>query len=518
MGRCARRGSLAWFAATVALCASGVVSCGRIGFDEKFEQDASVPITVQPDATADLEASDDATRPGDDAAPGGDAASADDSPLDDAASACSPACVNPNGATACVNGSCAPVCSTGFADCDGNLSNGCETNVQADPAHCGSCTKACTVDSGSAICQSGTCGMSSCAAGTGDCDKDAGDGCETDLDTSATNCRFCGNACTLPNATSQCQGGTCKVATCAGGFGDCDLDPTNGCETPTNTTSNCGTCGYVCTSDAGSPACSGGACVTTCDLSGTWAGKVSLQVTWPGTVTLAGGSGTIGVWMIVKGTQSGSSIPVTMTPCGVVVPDFQSSAAAGNEPYGLTFPNTLFDHAPPYLLAVNSTVTLGATTVGSSYSIPAIAFLLGLSMTNPTTDAWPSTPEMVTQVDMDQDTNVGVTAEYKTGGTYVLVPLNLSKSVRSDKAYLAARFAASYAGTFSTCTNITGTATVTHYDTHVIGCEHSGGGACTQTESDFADSNKPAYVPGSATITMVKIANSGTCADVRGAI
>ena len=178
----------------------------------------------------------------------------------------------------------------------------------------------------------------------------------------------------------------------------------------------------------------------------------------------------------------------------------------------------LFDHTPQYLPNVNATVTLGATTVGSSYSIPAVAFLVGLSMTNPTTDPWPSTPEMVTQVDMDQDTNFGVTAPYKTGGTYDLVPLNLSKSVRSDKAYLAARFAASYAGTFSSCTNIAGTATVTHYDTHVIGCEHSGGGACTPTESDFADSNKPAYVTGSATITLVKIAAAATCADVRGAL
>ncbi len=459
---CACRSPLAWLIAWVALCGPGVVSCGRLGFDEKIEQDASA-IMVRPADATDLEVGDDAPATGD------GAAMSDGTQAEDAAATCSPPCVNPNGTTACVNGQCAPVCSTGFADCDGNLSNGCEANVQADPAHCGSCIGLCTVDSGSATCRNGTCGTSSCAPGTADCDG----------------------------------------------------DETNGCETAINTTSNCGMCGRVCTSDAGTPACSSGTCTTTCDLTGTWAGKVSLQVTWPGTLTLAAGSGTIGFWVIVKGTQSGNSIPVTMLPCGITVPDFQSSPAGGNEPYGLTFPNALFDHAPPYLPTVNTTVTLGGSSPGSMYSVPAVAFLVGLSMTNPTTDAWPSTPEMVTGVDMDQDTKAGVTVPYKSGGTYDLVPLNISKSARSDKAYLAARFASSFSGTIAApgCTSITGTATVTHFDTHVIGCDVSGGGGdCNSTQSDFADSNKPAYAVGSATISLAKIANSATCSDVRGAL
>jgi hypothetical protein len=412
MGNRALRSPPAWLAIGLAVWTPGVVSCGRIGFDDKLGQ--------APDAadfgTSDVgpAASDDAPSLDSSAVASGDAPTFDGSQPDDGTAACSPACVNPNGTTACVNGRCAPMCSTGFGDCDG--------------------------------------------------------------------------------------------------------DPANGCETSTDTTSNCGMCGRVCTSDAGTPACNAGTCATTCDLSGTWAGKVSMQVTWPGTLTLAGGSGTVAIWVIVKGTQSGNAIPVTMTPCGIVSPDFQSSAAGGNELYGLTFPNSLFDHAPAYLPVMSSTVTLGGNATGSTYSVPAVAFLLGLSMTNPTTDAWPSTPEMVSEVDMDLDTKVGVTVPYKTGGSYLFVPLNVSKSVRSDKAYLAARFAASFTGTFSTCTKITGTATVTHYDVHVIGCEHSGGGDCAQTESDFADSNKPAYATGSATIDLVKIANAGTCADVRGAI
>lgn len=109
---------------------------------------------------------------------------------------------------------------------------------------------------------------------------------------------------------------------------------------------------------------------------------------------------------------------------------------------------------------------------------------------------------------------------YKSGAPYDFVPVNLSKSSRSDKAYLASRLVASLSGTISAgCTSISGTATVTHFDTHIVGCELSGGaGDCAQADSDFTDSNKPAYAAGSATLSLVKIPDAGTCADVRAAL
>ncbi len=41
-------------------------------------------------------------------------------------------------------------------------------------------------------------------------------------------------SCTLPNALPSCSGGTCVVSGCSTGFGDCDQAPTNGCETSTH--------------------------------------------------------------------------------------------------------------------------------------------------------------------------------------------------------------------------------------------------------------------------------------------
>lgn len=44
-------------------------------------------------------------------------------------------------------------CAAGFADCDGNGANGCETNIDSDPLHCGGCGVACGV---------GTCAGAAC--------------------------------------------------------------------------------------------------------------------------------------------------------------------------------------------------------------------------------------------------------------------------------------------------------------------------------------------------------------------
>jgi hypothetical protein len=51
----------------------------------------------------------------------------------------------------------------------------------------------------------------------------------------------------VPHGTTACDPGgdgpNCDLVRCNAGWGDCDLDPTNGCETPLNTKNNCGGCG-----------------------------------------------------------------------------------------------------------------------------------------------------------------------------------------------------------------------------------------------------------------------------------
>jgi hypothetical protein len=48
------------------------------------------------------------------------------------------------------------ICVAGFADCDGTLANGCETNIASDVNNCGACGASCPVN---VTCVSGSCGL-----------------------------------------------------------------------------------------------------------------------------------------------------------------------------------------------------------------------------------------------------------------------------------------------------------------------------------------------------------------------
>ncbi|MFO0606731.1 MAG: fibrinogen-like YCDxxxxGGGW domain-containing protein [Polyangiales bacterium] len=229
---------------------------------------------------------------------------------------CGNACRPPNASlSACVMGACVvAACNAGFGDCDGNVMNGCETNVRgSDVNNCGACNLVCRFPNAAATCASGSCAMGACAAGFADCDRNPANGCETNTNTDNANCGTCGRACgagqacgagscatscgagttncsgacvntatdpmncgacaracSLPNvATNACVGSACVVGGCAAGFGDCDASAANGCETAIrgSDVNNCGGCGVVCAfpnaaATCGSGTCALGACTT----------------------------------------------------------------------------------------------------------------------------------------------------------------------------------------------------------------------------------------------------------------
>jgi hypothetical protein len=67
--------------------------------------------------------------------------------------ACGDVCGGENGVASCNAGHCEIVCSPGFADCNGDPTDGCEVQLSADPEHCGMCETSC----GSGDCFLGTC-------------------------------------------------------------------------------------------------------------------------------------------------------------------------------------------------------------------------------------------------------------------------------------------------------------------------------------------------------------------------
>ena len=175
---------------------------------------------------------------------------------------CGNACTFPNATPTCAAGVCGVLrCNTGFADCDGNLMNGCETNTTTSASHCGTCGNACTFAGGTGECRSSVCVLTGCMAGRDNCDANDANGCETDIRSNLMHCGRCGNVCpTRANATSFCTGAVCGI-TCTSGFENCDRVDSNGCEVDTRTNlSACGGCGLLCSPPGGTGQCASGVC------------------------------------------------------------------------------------------------------------------------------------------------------------------------------------------------------------------------------------------------------------------
>ncbi len=175
---------------------------------------------------------------------------------------CGHSCNSTNGEAACNNGSCDIACDDGYGDCDDSVDTGCEISLDDDVKHCGDCDTACTNGHGSTDCQNGEC-VPRCASGYSDCNGEASDGCETNVGTSLSNCGGCGVRCRPANATGTCDDGVCH-AECDDGFADCNGDPSDGCEADLSSPETCGTCSNVCSDIGGIPTCDAGACSVTC--------------------------------------------------------------------------------------------------------------------------------------------------------------------------------------------------------------------------------------------------------------
>lgn len=123
-----------------------------------------------------------------------------------------------------------------------------------------SCDPCPSVTHGAAICVQGSCAVGACDSGFADCDHQPSNGCETDLRTSSVHCGACGAVCQFAHTQSSCSNGACYVDACDGGFLDCNGSAMDGCEADAAVDpKNCGGCGSACDSGA---VCYKGACAS----------------------------------------------------------------------------------------------------------------------------------------------------------------------------------------------------------------------------------------------------------------
>jgi hypothetical protein len=100
-------------------------------------------------------------------------------------------------------------CPPGLSSCDGDAANGCETDPRSDIANCGGCALACASSPNSdPVCTKGACALL-CDAGFADCNGEIDDGCESEPATDAAHCGACNHGC----QGGECAGGRCQPIT-----------------------------------------------------------------------------------------------------------------------------------------------------------------------------------------------------------------------------------------------------------------------------------------------------------------
>ncbi|MBI5532326.1 MAG: DUF5050 domain-containing protein [Deltaproteobacteria bacterium] len=173
---------------------------------------------------------------------------------------CTP-CSTQHVSATCLSGKCQlGACETGWGDCDKNAANGCEANLQSDPLRCGTCTTACSYPNATPLCQAGTCAIGACTLPWGNCDGNDANGCETQVN-DIQHCGSCTQGCISSHATATCSNGVCELGPCDSGWGNCDNDGSNGCEANLQTDAqHCGTCATPCAPAHATGQCAAGQC------------------------------------------------------------------------------------------------------------------------------------------------------------------------------------------------------------------------------------------------------------------
>ncbi|MBX3206716.1 MAG: hypothetical protein KF764_16725 [Labilithrix sp.] len=110
----------------------------------------------------------------------------------------------------CQNGTCN--CPAGLTRCGDYC-----VDIATDPNHCGGCGNYCvgppsSSGKGGPTCQGGECGYV-CFPGFADCDGDIDNGCEANLETSQRNCGACGTQCDVAGG-QPCVRGECLTKPC----------------------------------------------------------------------------------------------------------------------------------------------------------------------------------------------------------------------------------------------------------------------------------------------------------------
>ncbi|MEY4582394.1 MAG: hypothetical protein RL701_7097 [Pseudomonadota bacterium] len=259
----------------------------------------------------------------------------------------------------------------------------------------------------------------------------------------------------------------------------------------------------------GTPSTSGttgptGSCLTAYTV----ATHIIIDVEWSGSLALAKGTGQVHLWSKSKFQETADSAVVMSRSCGSVLPPIQTSSLAGGYSVLPEIPDDAWEQ--PAMPVYNGT----ATRLAAGWQVSPGVALLGLTLTDPTV-RWPDADKIM-GVDVDGDGRLGITAYPRVGGRFQAPAVNLSQSEHAAELHLAIRSVMTLSSATMGCPqSYGGTADVTNFDSHVIGCRTTSGLDCDEGERDFVDGNRTKYEVVSGSFTSRRVADDISCGEIR---
>jgi hypothetical protein len=314
--------------------------------------------------------------------------------------------------------------------------------------------------------------------------------------------------------------------------GACSSDPgpavatTPGTDAATSTSTSEAGAG----AETGAPSSDGGGCVAPAQV--TAAAHISLTVSWDGTTFLSGGTGTADVWLLATYSLKDSLLNGSAKTCGITIPPVTSTVIAGSKKVELLFADNWDKPSMPSFTIKGSQM---GWNVGDTLHLDPTTGSFGLAAAsqyaNPKTP-WPATGGSFPQftagdlVDSDGVDGPGITASASTAPGFSLLPTSADfiTSPTADRVSVVARNIVALTGKATACGEFAGSATVTLFENHIVGCHDTKGDNCATSTSGtsagpgFLDANRTFYKPGDATFVAKQLPEGSTCADVRAAL
>jgi hypothetical protein len=254
---------------------------------------------------------------------------------------------------------------------------------------------------------------------------------------------------------------------------------------------------------------------------GTAGTHIVAEVSWSATTGVKAGSGQLHIWTRSVMSFDGNDVTAQVSPCGSKVPEVERSELLGGGKVLLEVPPEVWDAAE--MPTFNASGSISGFNAGATIMMDPVASLVGATMSDPMGGSWPASGQELSGVDHDGSGYPGITSKPKDTPPYTLPPVDLIGAIiptgeRADQLYIATRSIVQLSGTRSSCESASGSATISAFDTHVVGCHLKSGSQCSAAQAGFVDENRMLYQIDSASYTMTRVDDGASCADVRAAL